>query len=67
MVESRGYEILEEQMTVIPIELICKIPARSRLMRSCNFILRILTRMAPGLFGYQIMFVARPAPATAVR
>lgn len=60
MVESRGYEILEEQMTVIPIELICKMPARTRLMRSLNFALRVLTRMAPSLFGYQIMFVVRP-------
>ena len=59
MVESRGYEILEEQMTVIPVELICKMPAKSLLMRISNFVLRILTRIAPSLFGYQIMFVAR--------
>jgi 2-polyprenyl-3-methyl-5-hydroxy-6-metoxy-1,4-benzoquinol methylase len=66
MVESRGYEILEEQMTVIPVELISKLPARNPLMRFCNVIMRGLTWMAPGLFGYQIMFVARqktgPAP-----
>ena len=29
-------------------------------MRSLNFVLRGLTKIAPGLFGYQIMFVARP-------
>jgi glycosyltransferase involved in cell wall biosynthesis len=63
MVESRGYQILEEQMTVIPIELICKMPARSLLMRSANFVLRILTKLAPSLFGYQIMFVVRRANA----
>jgi glycosyltransferase involved in cell wall biosynthesis/precorrin-6B methylase 2 len=61
MVESRGYQILEEQMTVIPIELIFKMPAASLLVRSFNFVLRGLTRLAPSLFGYQIMFVARPA------
>jgi 2-polyprenyl-3-methyl-5-hydroxy-6-metoxy-1,4-benzoquinol methylase len=61
MVESRRYEILEEQMTVIPVELVCKMPAKTRLMRSLNAILRLLTWMAPSLFGYQIMFVARPA------
>jgi 2-polyprenyl-3-methyl-5-hydroxy-6-metoxy-1,4-benzoquinol methylase len=60
MVESRGYQVLEEQMTVIPIELICKMPARSPLMRGLNFVLRVLTRIAPSLFGYQIMFVVRP-------
>ena len=61
MVESRGYQILEEQMTVIPVELTFKIPARSPLMRGLNALLRMLTWMAPSLFGYQIMFVARPA------
>jgi 2-polyprenyl-3-methyl-5-hydroxy-6-metoxy-1,4-benzoquinol methylase len=61
MVESRGYEILEEQMTVIPVELVFKMPAKSLAMRSLNAVLRLLTAMAPSLFGYQIMFVARPA------
>jgi hypothetical protein len=28
-------------------------------MRALNFVLRILTRVAPSLFGYQIMFVVR--------
>jgi hypothetical protein len=51
-------------MTVIPIELICKMPARSLLMRSANFALRMLTKVAPSLFGYQIMFVVRRAPGT---
>ena len=60
MVESRGYQILEEQMTVIPVELTFKMPARSTPMRSLNAVLRMLTWMAPSLFGYQIMFVARP-------
>ncbi len=67
MVESRGYQILEEQMTVIPVELICKMPARNPLMKSLNLLLRILTRMAPSLFGYQIMFVARTAMGTQAR
>jgi glycosyltransferase involved in cell wall biosynthesis len=61
MVESRGYEILEEQMTVIPVELVFKMPAKSLLMRSMNAVLRLLTWMGPSLFGYQIMFVARPS------
>jgi len=65
MVESRGYEILEEQMTVIPIELICKMPASNPLMKFGNLMLRMLTRMFPGLFGYQIMFVARGRQAVA--
>jgi hypothetical protein len=51
---------------VIPIELICKIPASNPVMRALNWLLRVLTWMAPSLFGYQIMFIARPVrPATA--
>jgi 2-polyprenyl-3-methyl-5-hydroxy-6-metoxy-1,4-benzoquinol methylase len=67
MVESRGYRILEEQMTVIPIELICKVPAQNPFMRLLNTVLRGLTWMAPSLFGYQIMFVARPEPGAAAK
>jgi 2-polyprenyl-3-methyl-5-hydroxy-6-metoxy-1,4-benzoquinol methylase len=62
MVESRGYRIMEEKLTVIPIELIFKLPPQNVLMRSLNLFLRICTRLAPSLFGYQIMFVAQPEP-----
>ena len=60
MVESRGYRVLKEQLTVIPVELICKMPARSLLMRALNRLFRMLTWIAPSPFGYQIMFVVQP-------
>jgi hypothetical protein len=59
MVESCGYHIAGEQMTVIPVELFCKMPAANPLMRMANWFLRVLTRLFPSLFGYQIMFIAR--------
>jgi len=59
MARSRGYEVVEEQMTVIPIELICKLPSHNPLMRMSNFLLRAATRIAPSLFGYQTMLVVR--------
>lgn len=65
MITSCGYEIVEEQMTVIPIELICKVPASHFSMRALNWLLRILTWMTPGLFGYQSMFIARARATTA--
>ena len=59
MINAHGYEILEEQMTVIPIELICKLPATNLSMRALNWALRLLTWIAPSVFGYQSMFIAR--------
>jgi 2-polyprenyl-3-methyl-5-hydroxy-6-metoxy-1,4-benzoquinol methylase len=59
MVESCGYQIAGEQMTVIPVELFFKMPAANPLMRTANWFLRVLTRLFPSLFGYQIMFIAR--------
>ena len=63
MVESRGYQIVQEQMTVIPVELAFRMSASNPLMKGLNFMMRALTRIMPGLFGYQIMFVVRQAPA----
>jgi hypothetical protein len=59
MVESHGYRIVEEKLTVIPLELVLGISPHGMIMRGLNLLLRALTWMAPGLFGYQIMLVAK--------
>ena len=59
IVESRGYRIVEERETVMPVELVLGISPKSPVMRGINLALRMATRLAPGLFGYQIMFVAQ--------
>ncbi len=64
IVESRGYRILEEKMTVIPLELVFKMPADSPLMRILNFLNRAVTGLLPSLFGYQVMLVTQPAHGT---
>jgi 2-polyprenyl-3-methyl-5-hydroxy-6-metoxy-1,4-benzoquinol methylase len=61
MVEAHGYRIVEEKLTVMPLELVLGISPHGRIMRGINLALRALTRMAPGLFGYQIMLVAKSA------
>ena len=59
LLEDAGYEIVTEQETVIPIELILGMSPDTLVLRILNGMLAVVTRLLPGLFGYQIMFVAR--------
>jgi len=59
MVESHGYRIVEEKLTVMPLELVFGISPHVTIMRGLNMLLRAITWLAPGLFGYQIMLVAK--------
>ena len=60
LMEENGYEILETKMTVIPVELILGLRPSSLLIRTISTLLAGLSALFPGLFGYQIMFLARP-------
>ena len=62
LLESNGYSILEEKETIIPLELVLGWSPANLVMRGLNRILAMVTWMLPGLFGYQVMFVARSAP-----
>jgi 2-polyprenyl-3-methyl-5-hydroxy-6-metoxy-1,4-benzoquinol methylase len=59
LLESNGYSILEEQQTVIPLELVLGWSPDNVVMKALNRLLAAVTWLFPGLFGYQIMFVAR--------
>ncbi len=59
LLESNGYGIVEEQQTVIPLELVLGWSPDNVVMKALNRILAGFTWLFPGLFGYQIMFVAR--------
>jgi 2-polyprenyl-3-methyl-5-hydroxy-6-metoxy-1,4-benzoquinol methylase len=61
LLESNGYSILEEKQTVIPLELVFGWSPENLLMKALNRILAFATWMLPGLFGYQMMYVARSA------
>ena len=61
MLESQGYEIVEEKLTLIPVELAFRMPHTHWLMLLLNRLLAVLTAVLPGLFGYQIMFRAKAA------
>lgn len=57
--EENGYEIVEHTMTTMPIELALGISSENYFMRISHKILSIITKIMPGLFGYQCLFAAR--------
>lgn len=59
LLEQAGLEILEERMTLIPVELAVGLSHKNPVARLLNRILAGFTALMPGLFGYQIMFRAR--------
>ena len=61
LVEQQDYQILQEMLTVIPLELALGWSPENPLMKLLNGALAVATKLLPGLFGYQIMFVARTA------
>lgn len=61
-VVENGYEIVQERTTVIPLDLALGLEASGRLHRWLNLALASVTKLLPGLFGYQFVFLARPSP-----
>jgi 2-polyprenyl-3-methyl-5-hydroxy-6-metoxy-1,4-benzoquinol methylase len=59
MLEASGYEILDQRMTVIPVELVPVVASSNLLVKAINALLRILTPLFPGLLGYQVVLVAK--------
>jgi 2-polyprenyl-3-methyl-5-hydroxy-6-metoxy-1,4-benzoquinol methylase len=56
---DRGWEIVREMTTVMPLERVVSLSPDNLLLRGLNAVLAGITRLWPGLLGYQIMFVAR--------
>lgn len=59
LIEQSGYEIVSEKTTVMPLELVLGIKASNPIMRGFNLVLAGLTKLMPGLLGYQCIFSAR--------
>ena len=59
--EQNGYIILEERCTSIPLELVLGWSPSNPIMKTLTSVLGIITRLLPGLLGYQIMFTAKAA------
>lgn len=59
-VESNGYRIVEDKDTVMPVELVLGWSPENFFMKTINRTLAAITKLIPGLLGYQIMFMAQP-------
>ena len=57
--DTAGYDIVAEKVTVMPVELALGLPAELRLARALNMFLAAVTRLLPRLLGYQLMFALR--------
>jgi 2-polyprenyl-3-methyl-5-hydroxy-6-metoxy-1,4-benzoquinol methylase len=63
LLAERGYDVIDEKATVMPVELALGLSPAGRLMKLANSTLALATRVAPGLLGYQTLMVARPRAA----
>jgi 2-polyprenyl-3-methyl-5-hydroxy-6-metoxy-1,4-benzoquinol methylase len=61
LLSTAGYDIIEEKATIMPIELVLGLSSQNPIMHATNLVLRLSTRILPGLLGYQIMMRARSA------
>jgi 2-polyprenyl-3-methyl-5-hydroxy-6-metoxy-1,4-benzoquinol methylase len=61
LMEENGYRILEEKITVMPMELVLGLGNNNPIMKALNRSLALFTKLFRGLLGYQIMFLAKTA------
>lgn len=71
LLEAAGYEVVEQRSTVMPLELAFGLDPKNPVMIVVNRVLSAVTRVTPGLLGYQTVLVARPkasaVPATEIQ
>lgn len=60
LAESRGYSVLTERRTIIPLERVLSFSPDGFLMKMLNRGLGALTALLPGLLAYEVMIVAQP-------
>jgi 2-polyprenyl-3-methyl-5-hydroxy-6-metoxy-1,4-benzoquinol methylase len=60
LIEACGYEVQQSFMTIMPLELVLGLSPHNPFMRAMAQILKVLTWLMPGLFGYQSIFVVAP-------
>lgn len=60
LIEDSGYEVHQSLMSIMPVELALGLSAHNPLMRATALILNVLTKLWPGLLGYQCIFVVSP-------
>ena len=58
-IEAQGFRIVDQKVTVMPLEIVLGLSDDNWLMKAINRTLLIVTRFFPRLLGYQCMFVAQ--------
>jgi 2-polyprenyl-3-methyl-5-hydroxy-6-metoxy-1,4-benzoquinol methylase len=64
LIEAAGYRIVEEKMTIMPLELVLGLRPDHPVMRVIQRILIVCTALMPGLFGYQTFLSAQKERST---
>jgi 2-polyprenyl-3-methyl-5-hydroxy-6-metoxy-1,4-benzoquinol methylase len=59
MLESNGYRVVTQKMTIIPLEFVLRLRPEHLLIRILQRLLIFCTALAPGLLGYQTFFIAQ--------
>ena len=59
LLTENGYDIVEEKMTIMPLELVLGLHPEHFLMRIIQRLAILCTAIAPGLLGYQSFFIAQ--------
>ena len=59
LLESNGYRVTEQKMTIMPLELALGLRPKNFLMLMVQRFLIFCTALMPGLFGYQIFLTAQ--------
>jgi 2-polyprenyl-3-methyl-5-hydroxy-6-metoxy-1,4-benzoquinol methylase len=59
LLESNGYRIMEQKMTIMPLELVLGLSPDHFVMRIIQRVLVLLTAILPGLLGYQTLLLAQ--------
>jgi 2-polyprenyl-3-methyl-5-hydroxy-6-metoxy-1,4-benzoquinol methylase/GT2 family glycosyltransferase len=60
MLAGQGFSVVKHKMTVIPLEVMVSLSLDNPAMKLGHGLLIALTRLLPGLFGYQSFITARP-------
>jgi SAM-dependent methyltransferase len=58
LLENQGYRITGRHYTIIPIERVIPLNANNKLLRAANQVLRVMTRLLPGLLAYEVVLLA---------
>lgn len=60
LLEQNGYTVIEQRSTIMPVEIVLGLAPDGVLMRVISWLLAGMTKLMPGLFGYQTVLVAKP-------